>query len=167
MDATAHRSSGRPLPRSKEDLSKIAQQTVEEARMVLPGIQALFGFQLIAVFNARFTQLSFTDQLLHFSALVLVAIATALIMTPAAYHRQAERGTVSKFFVRMASTIIAIAMVPLMLGLCLDVYILGALITGRVAFGVIVAGTLLAFFAALWFAFPWLAPRWRAMLDDE
>ena len=85
--------------------------------MVLPGIQALFGFQLVAVFNARFTQLSFTDQLLHFSALVLVAIATALIMTPAAYHRQAELGTVSKFFVRMASTIIAIAMVPLMLGL--------------------------------------------------
>jgi len=134
--------------------------------MVLPGIQALFGFQLVAVFNARFTQLSFTDQLLHFSALVLVAIATALIMTPAAYHRQAELGTVSEYFVRMASTIIAIAMVPLMLGLCLDVYILGALITGRADLGVIAGATLLAIFAGLWFGFPWLAPRWPLRHDE-
>src|SRR5690349_18783231 len=95
-----------------EKLTKQAQQAIEEARMVLPGIQALFGFQLVAVFNARFTQLSFHDQILHLSALVLVAIATALIMTPAAYHRQAELGTVTEYFVRMSSKIIAIAMIP-------------------------------------------------------
>jgi hypothetical protein len=143
-----------------EKLTKQAQQAIEEARMVLPGIQALFGFQLVAVFNARFTQLSFHDQVLHLSALVLVAIATALIMTPAAYHRQAELGTVTEYFVRMSSKIIAIAMIPLMLGLCLDVYILGTLITGRAGFGAAVGGMLLAIFAALWFGFPWLALRW-------
>lgn len=32
-------------------LSQAAQHLLEECRMVLPGIQALFGFQLIAVFN--------------------------------------------------------------------------------------------------------------------
>ena len=53
--------------------------------MVLPGIQALFGFQLIAVFNERFRQLSEGEQLIHFTAIMLVAIAIALIMTPAAY----------------------------------------------------------------------------------
>ena len=30
---------------------KMAREAIEEARMVLPGIQALFGFQLIAVFS--------------------------------------------------------------------------------------------------------------------
>src|SRR6476659_8009377 len=30
----------------KEELDKRAQNAIEEARMVLPGIQALFGFQL-------------------------------------------------------------------------------------------------------------------------
>ena len=34
-----------------ERVEKMAQEAIEEARMVLPGIQALFGFQLIAVFN--------------------------------------------------------------------------------------------------------------------
>src|SRR5205085_8634805 len=134
-----------------QDLQHTAQQTVEEARMVLPGIQALFGFQLVAVFNARFAQLTFIDQLLHFSALILVAISTGLIMTPAAYHRQAELGSVSQFFVSMASTLITIAMMPLMLGLCLDVYILGVLITDRPAVCVCTAAMLLVMFVSLCF----------------
>ena len=89
---------------------KMARGTIEEARVVLPGIQALFGFQLIAVFNERFRQLSEGEQLIHFTAIMLVAIAIALIMTPAAYHRLAEQATVSIFFVRLASWLIAAAM---------------------------------------------------------
>jgi hypothetical protein len=42
------------------------QADIEEARMVLPGIQALFGFQLIAVFNERFKELTKDEQLIHF-----------------------------------------------------------------------------------------------------
>ncbi|MDQ2943358.1 MAG: hypothetical protein M3R21_06785 [Candidatus Dormibacteraeota bacterium] len=39
---------------------------LNEGRMVLPGIQALFGFQLIAVFNQTFSQrLSPAEQYLH------------------------------------------------------------------------------------------------------
>ena len=43
----------------KEDLplAKAAGFLLEECRMVLPGIQALFGFQLITVFNSGFFEL--------------------------------------------------------------------------------------------------------------
>jgi hypothetical protein len=37
-------------------LEKAALLLLEECRMVLPGIQALFGFQLIAVLNPLFVQ---------------------------------------------------------------------------------------------------------------
>jgi hypothetical protein len=74
---------------------------LEEARMVLPGIQALFGFQLIVVFNNSFDQLTQTEQNAHFVALALVAFAIAIIMTPVAYHR-IVRGSLSDFFVRLA-----------------------------------------------------------------
>jgi hypothetical protein len=67
----------------------------------------------------------------------------------------------------MSSKIIAIAMIPLMLGLCLDVYILGTLITGRPGFAAAVGATLLSIFAALWFGFPWLARRGRTLHGDE
>ena len=43
-------------------MDKMATQAVEEVRMVLPGIQALFGFQLTAVFNAT----SAASSLFHF-----------------------------------------------------------------------------------------------------
>ena len=60
-------------------LDSAAGHLLEECRMVLPGIQALFGFQLIAVFNDGFSQkLSHGEQLLHLLAIVLVVVAIGL-----------------------------------------------------------------------------------------
>jgi len=51
---------------------------------VLPGIQALFGFQLIAVFNDGFGEkLSSGQQVMHLVSIVLVALAIALVMAAA------------------------------------------------------------------------------------
>jgi hypothetical protein len=140
-------------------LKDIAQETLEEARMVLPGIQALFGFQLIAAFNERFHQLGDTEQVMHYGALVLVAVAVALIMTPAAYHRLAEQRSVSKFFVQLASWLIAGAMVPLMGALAIDVYLVGRVVLGSAAVSGAIAAGVLILLAGLWFAFP-LLMRW-------
>ncbi|HEX4779662.1 MAG TPA: DUF6328 family protein, partial [Usitatibacter sp.] len=38
------------------DLAKAATAVLEECRMVLPGIQAIFGFQLTAVFQQAFSE---------------------------------------------------------------------------------------------------------------
>src|SRR5256885_1849786 len=71
-----------------ESLDKQVDHIEQEARMLLPGIQALFGFQLIAVFNQRFDQvLSRTEQHIHLIALCLVAVAVVLVMGPAASCR--------------------------------------------------------------------------------
>jgi hypothetical protein len=49
--------------------------------MVLPGIQALFGFQLIAVFRQEFGDtLSIGEQRLHVVAIALSVVAIAIIM---------------------------------------------------------------------------------------
>jgi hypothetical protein len=146
-----------------EQIEKMAREAIEEARMVLPGIQALFGFQLIAVFNDRFKQLTDGEQVTHLTAVLLVALSIALIMAPAAYHRQVEPGTVSEFFVKMASWLITAAMVPLMVGLSLEAYLLSRLILDNVVASSVIAGVLLAVFAGLWFAFPHVAAnrnRW-------
>ena len=122
--------------------------------MVLPGIQTLFGFQLIAGFNQGFGKLAAGEQSLHYVSLVLVALAIAVIMTPAAYHRIVEQGSVSQFFVSLISWLIAAAMVPLAIALSLEVYLVGMVIFGERGLSAIVAGVLLAIFGALWFAFP-------------
>ena len=127
--------------------------------MVLPGIQTLFGFQLIAGFNQGFRQLPPLEQHLHYTALILTALAIAVIMAPAAYHRIVEQGSVSLFFVRLISWMIAVAMVPLAVALGLEVYVIGTVILGGRVAGAVIAGGLVAVFAVLWFAFP-LAMRY-------
>lgn len=88
MPGEYHVTKSRPASLEEE-----TRTVIEEARMVLPGIQAVFGFQLIAVFNNGFHSLTPPEQLMHLNALVLIMIAIALIMTPASYHRIAEKGT--------------------------------------------------------------------------
>jgi hypothetical protein len=53
-------------------LADAVSHLLEECRMILPGIQALFGFQLIAQFNDGFSKnLSQAQQELHLAALLL------------------------------------------------------------------------------------------------
>lgn len=140
-----------------------ARSTHEEARMVLPGIQTLFGFQLIAAFNARFTELETSVRIVHLSALVLVAVAIALIMTPAAYHRICEPGRTTSFFNRLASALIAAAMVPLLLGISLDIYVVTRLSLEDYPWvALVLAIAAFVLFTSLWIVFPYsrrMAPR--------
>ena len=93
----------------RETLEEEATHVTDEARMVLPGVQAVLGFQLIAVFNQRFQEFSGGEQLLHLAAFLLMALAMGLVMTPAAYHRQVERGRVSRRFVDLSSSLLTFA----------------------------------------------------------
>jgi hypothetical protein len=138
----------------QESLKDQAQNIHEEARMVLPGVQALFGFQLIAVFNQRFSDLTAIDQQVHLCALLLVAIAVGLIMTPAAYHRVCEPDGVSRYFTRMSSRLIAGAMVPLAIAVALDVYIVARMVEFAAGAAAVFAAVVLLMLASLWLAFP-------------
>lgn len=120
---------------TNESLNEVATHLLEECRMVLPGIQALFGFQLIAVFNTKFWDLSFSDRLVHLVAIGLLAIAIALVMTPAAYHRLALRNSVSQSFIDRASRLLLWSMFPLMLGTCLDFYLISTMILSNAWWG--------------------------------
>ena len=136
-------------------LEEETRTVIEEARMVLPGIQAFFGFQLIAVFNTRFQDLTHTEQILHLVALLMLAVSIALIMTPAAYHRIAERGMVSRHFIELASRFLESAMFPLMLSITIDIFLLSRFILDNAALGAGIALVTVLMFFGLWYIFPW------------
>jgi hypothetical protein len=140
--------------REELPLSKAAEYLLDECRMVLPGIQALFGFQLIAVFNSAFDQkLSSAEQGFHLFAIALVAIAIAIIMTPAALHRQKGPYEVNDTFVRVSSRLLLWSMVPLELGISMDFYLVARIITAR-PLASLFAVVLFACFSGLWFVLP-------------
>jgi hypothetical protein len=136
-------------------LSEAVTLLLEECRMVLPGIQALFGFQLIAVFNSTFSEkLSSTEQCLHLAAIGLVAIAVALVMAPAALHRQTSPLAASQNFIKIASRLLLLSMFPLMLGISLDFYLIARLVLNDTVISLLLAMLLLSLFATLWFLLP-------------
>jgi membrane protein YdbS with pleckstrin-like domain len=144
------------------ELDDAVKLALEEARMVIPGIQALFGFQLVAVFNQRFEEaLDEPGQLLHLAALALVALSCALAMTPAAYHRQAGRGKVSAELLELSSLFIGSAMIPLLLAIAIDIGLLAYVVTQSVAMGGGLGVSCAVVFAALWIVFPQVAKRRR------
>jgi small-conductance mechanosensitive channel len=136
-------------------LDSAARHLLEECRMVLPGIQALFGFQLIAVFNEGFSKkLSPAEQELHLAAIVLVAVAVALVMAPAAIHRQTQQREVSERFIWISSRLLLASMFPLAVALCLDIYLISRVILERGAFSAAIAAILLAVIFILWILLP-------------
>ncbi len=136
-------------------LDSAASHILEECRMVLPGIQALFGFQLIAVFNEGFgDKLSHPEQWLHLGAIVLTVLSMALVMTPAALHRQAEPTQVSERFVWMATNMVLAGMFPLALAVGVDVYIVSSIIAKNNALAALIAAAMVVVFAALWLILP-------------
>jgi Family of unknown function (DUF6328) len=149
MPAKCRAAESRPASLEEE-----TRTVIEEARMVLPGIQAVFGFQLIAVFNNGFHGLMPSEQRMHLLALILTMIAIALIMTPASYHRIAEKGTVSRRFVEMASRLLAWAMLPLTLGMTIDLFLVARLVLNNVTLSIGIAAVLLFVFFGLWYVFP-------------
>src|SRR5206468_2679741 len=141
-------------PREALPLSEAVTHLLEECRMVLPGIQALFGFQLIAVFNSRFAEkLTSGEQGLHLLAIGLVVIAVGIIMTPAALHRQTCPTEVTESFIRVSSFLMLCSMLPLALAICIDFYLVAhVIVEGTVP--AILAGGLFAILALLWFVVP-------------
>ena len=146
-------------PQAEEEkvkLSEAASFLLEECRMVLPGIQAIFGFQLVAVFNQRFGDLTEREQTVHFIAMSLNAIAIAMVMCPAAYHRMSMPFRVTRQFIRNSSRLLMAAMVPLGLSLAADYYIIARLVfedTHRGWLGAL-AVALFAILTLFWFIFP-------------
>jgi len=144
--------------REELSLNDAASHVLEECRTVVPGMQALFGFQLIAVFSSAFSeQLSSMERMLHLIAIVLVTIAIALVMTPAALHNQTEPLAVSSRFIRISSRLLMASMAPLALGLCLDIYLVARVIVGTRGVAATVAASLLGVFIVLWLVLPRLS----------
>jgi hypothetical protein len=143
------------MERQELSLNDAATHVLEECRTVVPGMQALFGFQLIAVFSATFeAQLSPTERVLHLVAIVLVTIAIVLVMAPAALHRQTEPMAVSQRFIEISSRLLMASMAPLALGICLDVYLIARIIAGSRGVAGIVAAFLLGVFLVFWLLLP-------------
>jgi len=136
------------------------EHMLTESRLLLPGAQALFGFQLTVLLTPAFDKLAENLKLTHAFALCSIALTIILLMTPAALHRVSFGGQNTESFHRMGSAFVIAAAVPLAFGISADLYVAIAKALGSAPIGLAVACALAALLALLWFVQP-LALRRR------
>lgn len=147
----------RSIPMPKEtptDLHTKIDQMLTEARVILPGAQALLGFQFVVTMTKAFAAMSAPDHAVHFLALAAVALSVMLLLAPAAVHRLTFEGRDIPRFHDIGSLLVTLALIPLAVGIAADFYIAAA----RILPGSALAawGSCLAFIAliALWYVLP-------------
>ena len=129
-------------------------QMLTEARVVLPGVQALLGFQLVSVLTQAFEKLPASSKVLHAASLACITVSVVLLITPAAYHRIVFAGQDTEEVHRVGSRFIALATIPLALGIAGDLYVVLAEITASAMVAAVIAGAALLLLVGLWHAFP-------------
>jgi hypothetical protein len=130
------------------------EQMLTEARVILPGAQALFGFQLAIVFTRSFVDLPAVSMIVHAASLLLVTLTVVLLMAPAAYHRLVYAGEASADMYRVGSALVTAATIPLALGLTGDTYVVMSEVTTSQAVAIATAVATFILLIGLWHAYP-------------
>ncbi len=136
---------------ARTTLTDRIEHVLTEARVVLPGAQALLGFQFAGILGETFERLPASSRLLHLGSLGFIALAMMMLMTPAAWHRMVEDGEDTERFHRIASVLVLSAMATLALGLAVELVVVVRKVTGDLRLGVAAALVALVMFYGVWF----------------
>ena len=103
---------------------------LDESRILILGTQIFLAFQYRAVFENGFEALPRVSQHLELVGLGVLLVAIILIVWPSAYHRMVYEGNDDPRFHEFITRVMDIALLPIVLTLTLDFYILNAKIFG-------------------------------------
>lgn len=138
----------------KTDIHEKIKTINTEARIILPGVQALLGFQFTAFLMDGFDRLPEFAKSVHLAGLVALSLAVIFLMAPAAYHRIAARGEDRPDVDRFAVIMVLGSLVPLALGLAADLYLALGWVAGWAAWTAAAAIASIAVMLAAWFGYP-------------
>jgi hypothetical protein len=146
---------GRPLPADTTiELHERIDQMLTEARVVLPGAQALLGFQFAVTMTTAFAELPGFDRGVHFASLCAVALAIMLLLSPAAIHRLTFAGRDSELFHSIGSIVVTAALAPILIGISTDFYVATTAIFHARALAAAGATVVALALAILWYGVP-------------
>lgn len=134
---------------------KEVQQLLEELRIVLPGVEILFGFLLTVPFNQGFDQLPSYDQIIFFVGLLAAAAASVALIAPSAFHRirWRDRGDVQERMLRTANWQALLGLAGLAVAMTCGIFVVADLLFGLTV-AAVATTSILAFAFVLWIVVP-------------
>lgn len=150
----------------EDDAERLDRELIEllnELRVVMPGVQVLFGFLLTVPFQQRFGQTDDFQRTVYFITLLLTAASAAFLMGPSAFHRLTFRHHQKPYLVHLATRQTIVGMALLALAMNGVLLLLTDFLYGSITVAITVACTA-SLFGWLWFG---LALRRRATGKTE
>ncbi|KAA0122343.1 hypothetical protein CIW48_18950 [Methylobacterium sp. P1-11] len=141
------------------------EQMLTETRVVLPGAQALLGFQLVITFSEAFEKLAFPAKVVHLAALGFLVLTVVWLMAPAAFHRIVYAGEDTPEFHALGSRFLLASSATLALGISADLGVVVAKVVASDTAGIVAAVASLALLVGLWHVYPALLQRRHGVTD--
>ncbi len=161
QESSADRWVGGPQPDEspKERVDRELSELIEETRVVLPGVEILFGFLIILPFQFS-EELTGFERILYLGAFLAVSIGLALLVASTVEHRIRFRHLNKERWLFRANRQMIAGIAFVAIGVVLTVYlVLETILGGLPALALATANA--AAIAWLWF----VAPAWRRRSD--
>lgn len=142
----------------REEKRERYRELLEELRTIIPGVQVLFAFLLTVPFAQRFTEVDGLGQAVFAAAIVGVALATVVLLTPAAYHRIANRqDRAERLQISVRMTVVGLALLGL--SIAAVVFVVLRFLYDSTLLGIACGGAALLAVAVSWYGLPLLRRR--------
>jgi Family of unknown function (DUF6328) len=138
----------------KERVDRELRELLEEIRVILPGVEILFGFLILLPFQFR-EELTDLERILYLGAFLAVSAALALLVSPTIDHRLGFREMDKEAWLFRSNRRALAAAVLVTIGVGLAVYLVLETLLGGVLAAAIAALNG-AWFIWFWFGIPLL-----------
>ena len=146
----------------KQRIDRELIELLNELRVALPGVQFLFAFLLIVPFQQTRDKLTDFQKDLYFTALLAAAVATVLLIAPAAQHRVLFRQKDKEGLLRRSNLYAFSGLVVLGIAICTAILlVVDVLFSGTLAW--VAAGVVGLMLAIAWVAIP----LWRRAQTEQ
>ena len=137
----------------KERIDRELIELLNELRVALPGVQFLFAFLLIVPFQQKVAQTTDFQRGVYFVALAAAALATALMIAPAAQHRILFRQHDKEALLRRSNVSAIAGLLALGLAIC-SALLLVVDVLFSLTLALVTAGALAVLLGWWWLAVP-------------
>jgi hypothetical protein len=142
-----------PETRPPSELDLEWTELVEELRLIIPGVEVLFGFLLILPFHSEFSKLGGFQRSVYLGALMSSATAVLLLISPSVNHRLRWRQGDKNALLTYATWMSIAATLLTALAMSMSVLLVSEIAMGRRASSVL-AALLAGLFALFWYGLP-------------
>jgi high-affinity Fe2+/Pb2+ permease len=139
--------------RDEDEAQRLDRELLEllnELRVVMPGVQVLFGFLLTVPFQQGFSKIDGFQRDVYFATLLLTAVAAVFLMAPSAFHRLTFRAGQKPYLIKLGTRQTIVGMGFLALAMNGALLLLTDMLFGSLTVAITLACSI-TLFAWLWF----------------